>query len=259
MKKFITLILTLALLCTMTSAFAITGNDCGEPVEFEETGIATFILDDSSRIVGALYHDEKLGKLDYQHGKRTSPTYINDGRTLRRRKWARVNLDENNYVTRGGTQLEVTVIITRMDLVERVIEDEISVASVIDHTIYAPCLNPPCGKVYAAHMFMPADSGRIKVGVVKFANEKCLDLFVGYFDDDDQLDLGFTATKTTTKAPAQCVPCTPCVPCYPVAPCYNPCYTPRYSPCSSVNTTTSVVVNTTTSTSVSSAFGWCGW
>ena len=228
-KRIIVVLLVVMLLLSCTSAFAITGDVCPEEaIEFRETGIATFILDNSGRIVGALYPDEKLGTLDFQHSRRHSPTYISFGQTLRRRKFARVELDDSYRITKGGTQLEVTITLTDLEAVEDIIGEDVSVENIIDATIYSP--NLTCANVKAAHMFMPQDSLRRLVGTIAFKDGSCLGIYVGHFRDSVQMDLGFRALKTKPKA-------TVCQPC-PVIYCPTVCVP-------TVNVTTQVTTSTT--------------
>jgi hypothetical protein len=249
MKKVLSLVLGLIMLCTCSVALAVNGNDCEGEYEYYETGSATFLLDNSGRIAGLLKPNENLGKLSFQRTNKCSPTKLEDGMAYRRRKLVQVELDNNNFVVRGGTRLDITVALTRLDLVQDVLGEDFTVKDIIDATIYTPCINPPCGRVYAGHQFLGAGSQRIKVGVVIFKNCKVLDLYVGYFDCDCILDLGFRAAPNKQQEETHDY-------CDEFYPCDPGCGLP----CIEVTTevTTETVVNTTTTTTTTVSTGDCG-
>ena len=247
-KRLVALLVIVLMLGACVSAYAVTGpgGDCADGVEFSETGYATFILDNNGKICGALKPCEELKKLGFQHYKNCSPRGLEDGKALRRRAFAKVVLDDGYYVEKGGTELEVTIILTDVDLVEEVVGD-LSVESIIDATIYAPCLTS--GTTYATHMFLPANSGRQRVGTVIFASGKCLALYVGNFDCDCDLELGFTAVAVKPQPePEGCIePPDHCGPCVPLC---TPCTPPV-----TVTTTTEVTTVTTTTSTTTTTIG----
>lgn len=243
------LLIVTILIVSCTTAYAITGYGSAQSdVEFRETGIATFILDNSGKIVGALKPDEDLKKLGFQNCKKSGPTNLEDGKALRRRAYARVILDENYKVIEGGKNIEVTIVLTNYYLVAQILGDEFTVADIIDATIYSPNLDA-CN-TRAAHMFLPQGSDRVKVGRVIFKCGKCLDLYVGNFDCDCDLELGFRAVvqKEPEKVPG-CIE--PPNHCGPIKPACNPCG-PSVVVTTNTEVTTTVVttVDTTTTTIV---------
>ena len=245
-KRIVALLLSVAmLLCLIPSALAITGSECDrDDVEFRETGEAIFLLDENGRVCGVLKPNEDLKKVGFQNSKHSSPRGLEDGKALRRRVFVRVNLDDELKVIKGGRKLQVTITLTNADLVREVVGEELTVESIIDATIYSP--NLYCDKPYAAHMFLPQGSGRELVGTVSFCNGTCLKLYVGNFDCDCELELGFTAVANKAPAPKkQETPCQPQQPCQPQPPC-NPCVTVT------TTTTTEVTTTTTTTTTVGS-------
>ena len=253
MRRFlVAIVVSLFVLTCVTSAFAITGNDdwCNG-VEFQETGVATFLLDNNGKLAGVLNPNEDVGKLGFQSStNRYSPSGTDEeGRALRRRMYVRVCLDEFNYVSRGGKNLEVTITLTDLELVESIIEGEVTVESIIDATIYSPNLS--CSQPYAAHIFLGQNSDRVKVGTVCFNNGRFLELYAGHFYGDCRLVLGFRA-KPVEKAPEpDPCPCEPCDPCEPyIPPCPGPIPPPPPIPVPCYPCTPTVTVTTTTTTQV---------
>lgn len=252
-RVFIIFLSVVFLLFTCSTALAITGTDCYEnDYEYCETSVATFLLDNSGRIVGVLRPEEELKKVGYQHTTHKSPTNIENGKATRRRVFAKVTLDDNYEVIKGGTDLEVTITLTNYDLVAEVIGYDFTNNDIIDATIYSPCLKG-CG-TYASHMFLPQGSGRVRVGTVKFKSGKCLALYVGNFDGDCDLELGFTA-EPVKEEPVCEPPCHPCPPCTP--PCHHhpQCGTPCTQPVTVTTTTVTEVTTVTTTTTTVGGYG----
>ncbi len=253
MKRLLVIFLgVLLVLACFGTAYAITGNDCErEDVEFQESGTAVFILDNAGKICGTLKPCEDIGKLGFQHSNKSNPQGLEDGKAIRRRKLARVRLDEELQVIKGGTALNITVILTDMETVEEIVGEELTVQNIIDATIYSPNLACDSNTV-AAHIFLTRKTNRFQVGTVKFCNGKCLKLYAGNFDCDCDLELGFTAVALEEPEPVcnvqpQCPPKPPCpaIPCTPCTPCVN------------VTTTTTTSVTTTTTTTTTVGSGSC--
>ena len=254
-KRFVAFLLSLMFVLTCTSAFAISGSECAkEEIEYRETGIATFLLDSSGNIIGALKPDEKIGTLNFQKCRRSSPANIKDGQAQRRRKFTRVVLDDDFKVVKGGSCIEVTITLTDLETVEEILGEEFTVADIIDATIYSP--NITCANVKAAHMFMPQGSQRQLVGSIAFKNGTCLGLYAGYFKNGCQLDLGFRPLKVEAPEPKPCTPCQPCDPC-PHNPCIPQCPERPQPCCPDVNVCTTTVVTTTVTTSTCVSTGGC--
>ena len=251
MKRFVAILLcTLLMITVVTSAYAITGaeDDC-DGIEFCETGVATFILDDARKICGVLKPNEELKKVGFQKPKNGAPTGLQDGKAIRRRVFARVNLDEDLYIVKGGKELEVTIYLTDYDLVEEIIGD-VTVENIIDATVYSP--NLYCEKTYAAHMFLGQNTKRVKVGWVSFKCGKCIDLYAGHFFGDCSMQLGFTAVALKPVEECTEPPCIP--PCPP--PCHPPCcQCQTCMPQVTVTTTTVTEVTTTTTTTTTIGTG----
>ncbi len=249
MKRFVAILLGVLLMTTLvTSAYAITGaDDACDDVEFCETDVATFILDDARKICGVLRPNEELKKVGFQSPSNGVPRGLEDGKAIRRRVFARVNLDDDFRISKGGKNLEVTVTLIDYDLVEEIVGD-VTVQNIIDATIYSPDI---CScKPHAAHIFLNVNTGRVKVGWVTFKCGKILDLYAGHFFDDCSMQLGFTAKAVEVKEECiepcvPCIPCTPCVPCVPCVPCI-----PEVTV--TTTTTTEVVTTTTTTTTIGS-------
>lgn len=208
MKKLIRtgIALTLAILTllTTTGAQAIKGaSDCA--YDYRETGEAVFLLDTDGRMLGALTPDEDMSTLRIQKCAKTSPMRIREAQCLRRHNWARVELDENLRVVAGGTSLTVTVLLYSAEEVAAIIGQPVTVAAVIDSTIYSPNLCSPAPK--AAHMFIPAKSRDKEVGRVYFANGAALAIYSGDFDGDGALDLGFRALILSVSEEETCATC----------------------------------------------------
>ena len=234
------LIFILALsLCAQ--AFAISGStEYNCEAEYVETGVATFLLDSNGRIAGVLKPNEELKKLGFQNAKRILKKNLEDGKAIRRRAYVRISLDEDLKVIKGGKDLEITLILTNYELVESLLGEDFLIDDVIDATIYSP---DACScKPHGAHIFLPQGSGREKVGKIIFKCGGCLDLYVGDFDGDCELEFGFRAVAL--PAPEEEVP--GCI--EPPDHCGPPCQ----PPCPTVVVTTTVTTTTTTTVTVGS-------
>lgn len=244
------LLLVSLLLCTITPAFAITGNDCHSDCdeEYRDTGCAVFLLDSRGKIIGALKPCEDLKILSMQNSKKKSPTGLQNGRAIRRRAFTRVHLDNDYKVIGGGKKLEVTVVLSNLALVQEILGDDFTVADIIDATIYSP--NMDCANAYATHMFLPKGSNRVRVGTIYFKSGSYLALYAGNFDYDCDLELGFTAEavpEPEEKIPGCIEPPDhqgPCCPCHPGCPHWT------------ITTTTTVTVITTVTTTTTIVQGW---
>ncbi|MBR6252520.1 MAG: hypothetical protein IKR04_01575 [Clostridia bacterium] len=234
-------------LCLCTSAFAISGSDnYGCDAEYVEKGYATFLLDNSGRIAGVLKPNEEIKKLGFQSPSKLAAKYLEDGKAIRRRAFVRIGLDEDFKVIKGGKDIEITLVLYDYDVVASILGDNFLVDDVIDATIYSP--NPCSCKPYGAHMFLQQSVRGEKVGKVVFKCGNCLDLYVGDFDGDCDLELGFRAVAQ--KAPEEEVPgcieppdhCGPCRPCHPGCP--HMCIT------TTTDVTTVVTTTVTTTTTV---------
>lgn len=233
------------ILCLCTSAFAITGSnkyDCD--AEYVEKGVATFLLDSSGRIAGVLKPGEELKKIGFQNSKKLAAKYLEEGKAIRRRAYVRIGLDNDFRVIKGGKDIEITLVITNYDLVASILGDDFLVDDVIDATIFSP---DPCScQPYGAHMFLPQGTGREKVGKIIFNCGNCLDLYVGDWDGDCELELGFRAVALKPEPECEKVPgcieppdhCGPCRPCHPGCP----------HMCVTTTTNVTTVVNTTVTT-----------
>ena len=237
-------------ICLCTSAFAISGSgsyDCEG--EYVEKGVATFLLDNSGRIAGVLKPNEGLKKLGFQHASKLSAKYLEDGKAIRRRAFIRIGLDEDFKVIKGGKDIEITLVITNYDLVASILGEGFLVDDVIDATIYSP--NPCSCKPYGAHMFMPQGSGREYVGKVIFKCGNCLDIYVGDFDGDCELEIGFRAVPLKPE-PEKEIPgcieppdhCGPCRPCHPGCPHMTITTTTDVTTVTTTTVTTTTTVNT---------------
>jgi hypothetical protein len=236
-KRLLSLVLVVIMALGITSvASAVTRQECECEGVFVDSGTATFILDNSSRICGVLRPDEDLGTIGYQHGSRRSPNGLEDGNAIRRRKFARIDLNESDEVIRGGTDLRATLYLYNVELVEAVLGDEATLQSVVNASIYVRCPTA-CGKTYGSHMFLPRNSGRVWVGYIEFCSGAKLDVYVGYFFGNcSEPVIGFRAqpvnqTQEDTNTCGQC-------------------YEPVCNPCDGTEVTTTVEVTTTTTTTV---------
>ena len=185
MRKLIVLLLILTALPSTT--FAIKGTDSCN-YDFIETGQACFLLYQNGRLFGAISPDEDMGTTAMQTTSYLSPAWIREGCSLRRHNWTQVKLDENHKIACGGINLRVTIILTDVLAVQSVVED-MTVANIIDATIYSPNISYPTPK--AAHMFLTNRNRDRQVGEVIFANGTVLALYIGDFDGDGAPDLGF--------------------------------------------------------------------
>ena len=241
-KRIVFLLVLVFSICLCTCCLAI-GNsdnyDC-DNVEYKETGIATFLMDNAGRLSGVLKPQEDIKKLGFQTPKRNVPKDLEDGKAIRRHAYVRVCLNDELKVIKGGKDVKATLILTNLKLVESLLGENFSIRDVVDATIYSPDI---CScKPHAAHMFLPQNSGRENVGKIIFECGGYLDLYVGDFDKDCELELGFRAVAVKGEScPQQVEGCIE-----PQDPCGSPCL----PVCPNINITTTTTVTTTTNTTI---------
>lgn len=227
MRKITTIILTIMLLLSITTAQAIRGESLCEGAI---TGEAVFLLDNSGRILGALAPDEdQLTLRSFQHSARTSPIRIREDQCLRWHAWTPVRLDDQRRVIDGGTTLTIAVQLSDPETVLS-IAGELTAAAIIDATIYSPnlCAETP----RAAHIFLPAKARERQVGKIIFRDGAVLALYVGDFDGDGSPDLGFRALVLAVSDGCHCGDKCSCKPgeCKCGDDCKCKCKTPAPKP-----------------------------
>ena len=214
MKKFLPLALAFLIVIALTCpAYAVDTNalsshsyvsDGTEYYTFTISGEGTFLLSQAqNRIIGVKEPDEDVPTLKMQFAKSTtSPGGIVSSGVHRIKAYTNVRLDESNQVSRGGITLSCTLRVIHEDLLREAMkiadEDVITVAKVIDRTIYCPNISAP--NPVAAHMFMTSDSDRIHVADLIFSNDVILPVYSADWDWDNQIELGFAPSAVKNNS-----------------------------------------------------------
>ena len=258
MKRiFWVLLITLLLVGVVTTAGAVTQgcNPCDDEAVYRETSVETFLVDNSGRLTGTIEPCEDLKLVGFQSTTKKAPVNIEDGMAVRRRVKVRVELDDELYVIKGGKDLEVTITIDEVELVESILGEGFTNKDIVDATIYCP--ETPCGKNYAAHIFLKQKVREAKVGYITFANCKRLNIYAGDFFGTGCLVLGFRAKPLSPEPECTVPPCQQptCQPPCQQPPCQQPCQ--PACPDVTVTTTTTTVVTSTTTVNVDINSGSC--
>jgi len=237
------------LVAICSTAFAISGaSNLNGNYEYVVEGKGRLILDDGGKIVGTIKPDEDIKKLGFQDNAKKKIKGIEDGLAIRRRALAKVKLDVKYQIIKGAKEVNLTAYISDIELVRRVIgKEEPSASEILDATVYSP--NICCGNVYAGHIFLTKETGRVEVGKIVFGCGQCLILYAGDFDGDCNPELGFRPVVLSAPEPKEC--------CYFERPCNNhrpsPC-----NPCGGQNVNVDVNVHVSTSTSYNDCVRYSG-
>lgn len=179
MKKLITLIITLMLL---TSALA---GALAETTIYK--GTAAFVMSSESNVEGVKEVDEDVPHLVYQVSERKYPGGVMpDGSLIRAKSMSMVDIGLGFTTLKVQIELFADASALATQLVN---EDLLTTANIIEHTLYTD------GK-YAAHVFFTSRDNYASIGRVIFSNGAWCYLYVGMWEGDNVVRLGFKAGVT---------------------------------------------------------------